>query len=45
MGIVVWTNRSPNLYPANSGVPILPAATVTVPSGAVSGLVTVEETT
>ena len=45
MGIVVWSNRSANWYPANSGVPPLPAATVTVPSGAVSGLVRVEETT
>jgi len=45
MGVVAWQNRSPNWYPANSGVPPLPAATVTVPSGAVSGLVTVEEST
>ena len=45
MGIVLWQNRSPNLYPANSGVPLLSAATVTVPTGAVSGLVYVEETT
>jgi hypothetical protein len=45
MGIVSWQNRSPNFWPANSGVPPLPAATVTVPSAAVSGLVNVEETT
>ena len=45
MGIVAWQNRSPNWHPANSGVPPLSAATVTVPTGAVSGLVTVEETT
>lgn len=45
MGIVAWQNRSPNWYPANSGVPPLPAATVTVPVGAVSGLVYVEEQT
>jgi hypothetical protein len=45
MGIVSWQGRSPNLYPANSGVPLLPAGTVTVPVGAVSGLVNVEETT
>lgn len=43
MGIVAWQNRSPNLYPANSGVALLPAATVTIPSGAVSGLVIVQE--
>jgi hypothetical protein len=45
MGIVAWLTRSPNWYPANSGIAPLPAATVTVPSGAVSGLVYVEETT
>jgi len=45
MGIVAWQNRSPNLYPANSGVALGPAATVTVPTGAVSGLVHVEEST
>ena len=45
MGIVEWITRSPNFYPANSGVPPLPAATVTVPTGAVSGLVQVEEST
>lgn len=45
MGIVAWLNRSPNWYPANGGVAPLPAATVTVPSGAVSGLVYVEEST
>ena len=43
MGIVSWRNRSPNWHPANSGVAPLPAATVTVPAGAVSGLVTVQE--
>lgn len=43
MGIVAWLNRSPNFYPANGGVAPLPAGTVTVPSGAVSGLVFVEE--
>jgi len=45
MGIVAWLTRSPNFHPANSGIAPLPAATVTVPSGAVSGLVYVEETT
>jgi hypothetical protein len=45
MGIVAWENRSPNFYPANGGVPPLPAGTVTVPVGAVSGLVQVEEST
>lgn len=45
MGIVAWLNRSPNWWPANSGLAPLPAATVTVPAGAVSGLVVVEETT
>jgi hypothetical protein len=45
MGVVSWQNRSPNFWPANSGVAPLPAATVTVPSAAVSGLVNVEETT
>lgn len=45
MGIVAWQNRSANWWPANGGVPPLPAATVTVPSGAVSGLVFVEEST
>jgi hypothetical protein len=44
MGIVAWANRSPGLWPANSGIPILSAATVTVPVDGVSGLVVVEET-
>ena len=43
LGIVLWANRSPNLWPANSGVPILAAATVTLPAAAVSGLVIVRE--
>lgn len=43
MGIVAWLHRSPNLYPANSGVPILAAATVTVPPLGASGMVTVVE--
>jgi len=43
MGIVVWTNRSPNWHPANGGLTPLAAATVTIPAGAVSGLVTVQE--
>ena len=34
LGIVLWANRSPNLYPANSGVPITKAATVTLPAAA-----------
>jgi hypothetical protein len=45
MGIVTWQNRSPNWHPANSGVASLPAAVVTVPVAAVSGLVTVQEET
>jgi len=45
LGIVLWANRSPNLWPANSGVPILAAATVTLPAAAVSGLVLVREET
>ena len=45
LGIVLWANRSPNLWPANSGVPILAAATVTLPAAAVSGLVIVREET
>lgn len=45
MGIVTWSNRSVGLYPANGEVPILPAATVTVPPAGVSGLVTVKEIT
>ena len=45
LGIVLWANRSPNLYPANSGVPIAKAATVTLPATATSGLVIVREET
>ena len=45
LGIAVWSNRSSNLYPANSGVPITKAATVTIPAAAVSGLVIVREET
>ena len=45
LGIVLWANRSPNLYPANAGVPITRAATVTLPAGATSGLVIVREET
>jgi hypothetical protein len=45
LGIVVWANRSPNLYPANGGVPIAKAATVTLPAAATSGLVIVREET
>ena len=43
LGIVAWTNRSPGLHPANGGLPITPAATVTIPADAESGLVIVEE--
>ena len=43
MGIVAWQNRSPNWYPANSGIAPLAAATVTIPVGAESGLVIVQE--
>ena len=39
-----WLNRSPNWWPANSGVPPEKAVTFTVPADAVSGLVTVTET-
>lgn len=39
-----WLNRSPNLWPANSGVPIQKALTGTVVPAAQSGLVKVEET-
>lgn len=42
-GIVSWSGRSPNLWPANSGVPVLKAATITVPNDAESGMLTVEE--
>lgn len=45
LGIVSWRNRSPGLWPANGGLPLQPAATVTLPSDAVSGLVLVEEDT
>lgn len=45
MGIVTWSNRSPGLHPANGGQPITKAATVTVPSVGVSGLVKVREST
>ena len=45
LGIVIWTNRSPGLWPANGGLPITPAATVTIPADAESGLVIVEEST
>jgi hypothetical protein len=44
MGVVSWSARSPNLWPANSGLPILPAIVVTVPADAESGMVSVEET-
>ncbi len=43
LGIVAWSNRSPGLWPANGGLPIEKAATVTVPADAESGLVVVEE--
>lgn len=43
-GITAWQNRSPGLWPANGGVPITPAATVTVAATAASGLVVVKET-
>ena len=42
-GIAAWTNRSPGLWPANGGLPITPAATVTVVATAESGLVIVRE--
>lgn len=45
MGIVSWSTRSANLWPANSGLPIQPAIVVTVPADAVSGQLSVEETT
>lgn len=51
MGIVSWMTRSPNLWPANgdgSGAPpprSLPAIVATVPADAVSGMLSVEETT
>ncbi len=43
LGIAAWSNRSPGLWPANGGVPITKAATVTLPADAESGLVIVEE--
>ena len=39
----VWLNRSPGLWPANGGVPVQPAGTMTVPADGVSGLVKVTE--
>lgn len=43
MGVVSWQNRSPNLWPANSGVRTEPAIVVTVPPDAESGMLSVEE--
>lgn len=45
MGVVSWSARSPGLHPANGGVPIEPAIVVTVPAEAVSGMLSIEETT
>lgn len=52
MGVVEWSTRSPNLYPANGvgdGVTNPPRSTrallLTVPADAVSGMLSVEETT
>lgn len=45
MGVVSWSSRSPNLHPANSGLPTEPALVVTVPLDADSGMLSVEETT
>lgn len=45
MGIVSWQTRSPNLYPANSGVRSTAAIVATVPEEAESGMVSVELTT
>lgn len=42
-GIVSWSGRSPGLWPANGGIPITKAATVTVGPAAESGLVKVRE--
>lgn len=42
-GIVSWSSRSPGLWPANGGLPIEKAATVTVAATAESGLVKVRE--
>jgi len=43
MGIVQWGNRSPGLWPANGGLPITAAATVTIPGDAESGMLAIEE--
>jgi len=43
LGIVSWLNRSPNWHPANGGIEPLHAGVVTLPSTAVSGLITVQE--
>ena len=45
MGVVSWSSRSANLYPANSGLPTEPALIVTVPLDGDSGMLSVEETT
>ncbi len=51
LGVVSWSSRSANLWPANgdgSGAPpprSLPAIVVTLPDEAVSGMLSVEETT
>jgi hypothetical protein len=45
MGIVLWSGRSPGLWPSNAEMPTQKAVTVTVPVDAVSGLVRVRETT
>ncbi len=45
MGIVTWTHRSANLFPANSGQASVAAAVVTVPPTGDSGLVKVVENT
>ena len=45
MGVVEWSTRSPNLYPANSGVRSTRALLLTVPAEAASGMLSVEETT
>jgi hypothetical protein len=48
MGVVSWSTRSPNLYPASSGgvnPPLTgPAIVATVPAEAESGMLSVEET-
>lgn len=50
LGVVTWSARSPNLWPANgdgSGAPpprSLPAIVVTIPPEAESGMLSVEET-